>query len=313
VPPLLGMATRIYDETRVVVIYIKRILSCQVKRVIDQKKTRFYIGNPILIIKYKILKFLSYCQGLRFGRNPDLINIPPRCTLSLMPEPLRGSLSGGLVSFLPQKTFTHPLFKRALIHRSFADSDNESLEFLGDAILTFFFADELLERQPTREEGELSKLRSSLVSTAALAEKAILLGLPEKLYIDKGAEKAGIRSNPRVLAGTFEAVVAALYKIDGLDFAADFLRKVFAVELDEIAKGIYKNEDPKSHLQEYSQKRSGSLPLYDLLETTGPPHKREFFVRVLVDGKEYGEGRGSTRREAEKDAAIEALRKLGLL
>jgi len=230
-----------------------------------------------------------------------------------MHEPITGPLSGGLVSLLPQKTFNHPLFKRALIHRSYADSDNESLEFLGDAILTFFFADELLESQPARAEGELSKLRSSLVSTSALAQKAILLGLSEKLYIDKGAEKAGIRSNPRVLAGTFEAVVAALYKIDGLDFACDFLRKVFAVELDEIAKGIYKNEDPKSHLQEYSQKRSGTLPLYELLEMTGPAHKREFFIRVLIEGKQYGEGRGSTRREAEREAAIEALKKLGLL
>ena len=206
------------------------------------------------------------------------------------------------------------LLELALTHSSFAheqDSgaveDNERLEFLGDSVLGFLIGDCLYRVRPDLDEGELSRLKSFLVSAANLVHYGQRISLGEYLRLGKGEEKTGGRRKPALLVDSFEAVLAAIYLDGGLDVARETVRGLFSTQIDEIAAG---GEGPvsnfKSILQETLQSDSRAAR-YRLVEETGPDHRRLFTVEVLIDGVPVASGSGTTRKAAEQASAMRAL------
>lgn len=205
------------------------------------------------------------------------------------------------------------LLETALTHRSAlnekqlsATESNERLEFLGDAVLELATTRFLFAKFPTEAEGVLTSYRSALVKTTSLANVALELGLGKKLRMSKGEEATGGRSNPSLLADTFEAVLGALYLDQGFDAAEEFLHKTLFIHLDKIlTERLYK--DPKSELQERVQALGFSTPSYEVLEEIGPDHDKIFTISVSVDKKIVGKGTGRSKQQAQQAAAESAL------
>lgn len=200
------------------------------------------------------------------------------------------------------------LLKTALTHRSSQSGEsNEVLEFLGDSILDFLVGEHLYLLFPQRDEGELTLLRSQLVNESSLAEAGLRIGLGEGLTLGEGEEKTGGREKPSILAGAYEALVAAVYLDQGLgkvkEFVADTLLKELPFSSPE--------GDPKSRLQEISLARGDGYPRYRLLSERGPDHDKTFRIEVLLKGRTYGIGTGGSKKEAEQEAAAQALTRLG--
>jgi ribonuclease-3 len=209
------------------------------------------------------------------------------------------------------------VLERALTHRSKANEaasgailDNESLEFLGDAVLGFVMADLLYRDFPQFDEGQKSKIKASLVSTATLASLARRLGLGEYLALGRGEEKTGGRHKQALLADGYEAVIAALYVDGGVDAAREFVVREFADELEEVRRPVFWGRDYKSALQELVQSREGSLPEYTVAAESGPDHRKEFHVEVRVRDALLGSASGRTKKTAEQAAARKAIEKL---
>lgn len=211
------------------------------------------------------------------------------------------------------------LLERALTHRSRVHEDpsgalrdNESLEFLGDAVLGFVIADLLFRTFPGFDEGQKSKLKATLVSRATLARLGEGLALGDYLLLGRGEEKTGGRRKRALIANTFEALVAAIYLDGGLDAARTFLEGQFGPLVDEIrrAGGVGAAADPKSALQEWLQSRGLALPVYRLVEERGPDHAKRFLVEVRVGGRVVAQGEGRSKKEAEQRAAAGALEQL---
>ena len=209
------------------------------------------------------------------------------------------------------------LLEQALTHRSRAaedasgeGADNESLEFLGDALLGFVVADWLFQQYPAYDEGQKSKIKATVVSTQALARHAEAMRLGDYLILGRGEEKTGGREKPALLADAFEAVLAAIYIDGGLDAAATFLRH-------QLKEAVDAGRDPtlvvdyKSALQERLQALGRPLPHYKLAGESGPDHQKRFHVEVLVGGEVRGAATGRAKKEAEQDAARQALASLG--
>jgi ribonuclease-3 len=210
------------------------------------------------------------------------------------------------------------LLLRALTHRSHAHEDptgasrdNESLEFLGDSVLGFVIADTLYRQFPQLDEGQQSKIKSSLVSTTTLARLARRLGLGDHLVLGRGEEKTGGRRKPALLADGFEAVIAAVYLDGGIEAARAFVHRHFAPELEEVRSPKFWEHDYKSWLQEFVQGRELPLPEYVVVAETGPDHRKLFEVEVIVDGRAAGRATGRSKKEAEQQAARQALEELG--
>jgi ribonuclease-3 len=182
-----------------------------------------------------------------------------------------------------------------------ARTSNERLEFLGDAILGFLVAGRLYERYPDAREGELALRKSFLVSDAALAHTAERLGFGSLLVVGAGhGQAAPARS---MLAGAFEAFVAVLWRAAGPEVVASFLDREHIIPRESTAETI---DDPKTVLQEWTQKHYATTPVYaDRAE--GPPHARTFFAKVAVDGEPLADGIGPTKKEAQRAAAAVAL------
>lgn len=211
------------------------------------------------------------------------------------------------------------LLERALTHRSLANEDatggimdNESLEFLGDAVLGFTIADALFRRFPEYDEGQKSKIKSMLVSTPTLARLSRQLEFGEFLMLGRGEEKTGGRRKQALLADTCEAVIAAIYVDGGIDEARAFIMRHFAPLLDEVRRPDYGGRDHKSALQEYLQGHDFPLPEYHVASESGPDHRKLFLVEVRVRGEIIGQAQGRSKKEAEQDAARLALEKLTL-
>jgi ribonuclease III len=209
------------------------------------------------------------------------------------------------------------ILEHALTHRSRANedvtggvADNESLEFLGDAVLGFVIAELLFRRFPDRDEGEKSKMKAALVSTPALARQAGRLGLGEHLLLGRGEEKTGGRRKRALLADGYEALIAALYLDGGMDAARAFLLREFEPLLDGVAGAVTIGDDHKSALQEKLQGRGDPLPEYVVTAEEGPAHRRFFRVEVRVRGHALAEGEGRTKKEAEREAARKVLEEL---
>ena len=206
------------------------------------------------------------------------------------------------------------ILEHALTHRSRANedvtggvADNESLEFLGDAVLGFVIAELLFTRFPDRDEGQKSKMKAALVSTPALARQAARLGLGEHLLLGRGEEKTGGRRKRALLADGYEALIAAIYLDGGVDAARAFILREFEPLLDDVAGAVTIGDDHKSALQESLQGRGDPLPEYAVTAEEGPAHRRVFTVEVRVRGIVLAEAEGRTKKEAEREAARKAL------
>ncbi len=202
------------------------------------------------------------------------------------------------------------LLDQALTHRSAGAPHNERLEFLGDALLGLVIADELQRRRPHADEGELTRLRASLVRREALAELARELALGECLRLGGGELKSGGYRRDSVLANGFEAVLGAVYLDAGFPAAQALVRRLYAQRFARLPeKGPPK--DPKTRLQEFLQARGLARPAYAVIATAGEDHERNFSVTCTVEGLgEPVHGQGASRRKAEQAAAAGALSRL---
>ena len=188
--------------------------------------------------------------------------------------------------------------------------DNEQLEFLGDAVLALVTSEELFQRFPQFREGELSKLRAHLVSERHLIQVAQQLELGHYLRLGRGEEKSGGRHKPALLVDALEAILAAVYLDAGLIAARELLqRNLFEQALEERGERIAES-DHKSALQEFLQGRGQAPAEYRLAGESGPDHQKTFEIEVWVNGECLAKGAGSTKKEAEQQAARSALEQL---
>lgn len=205
------------------------------------------------------------------------------------------------------------LLHTALLHRSYLNENseetqtNERLEFLGDAILEFIVSEFLFKKFQSEDEGHLTALRARLVNTVALSEVAIELKLGEALYLSRGEEKSGGRTNPSLLANTVEALIGAIFLDQGIDKAREFIEKNVLKRLEEVVKKSLK--DSKSLLQEFVQAGGHNAPVYKTVSEAGPDHAKDFTVEVFVDKVSYGQGNGPNKQIAAQKAAESALEK----
>lgn len=203
-----------------------------------------------------------------------------------------------------QYRFDDPgLFSRALTHRSVNGPNNERLEFLGDAVLDFVISEALFALRPEADEGDLSRLRASLVKDSSLAGIASDLGIGEFLILGSGERKSGGHRRESILADALEALFGAIYLDAGFDAAKAVIEKIFAERLTGLpdAKEL---RDPKTRLQEWLQARQLSLPKYELLDVSGKDHKQRFAVSCSVaELSQITSGTASSRRKAEQKAA----------
>jgi ribonuclease-3 len=188
---------------------------------------------------------------------------------------------------------------------------NQRLEFLGDAVLQLILTRELYEKFPGFGEGPLTKARAKLVNRRALAEHARGFSLGEHLILGRGEEMHGGRERPSTLADTFEALLGAIFLDGGFEAAREFvLREFSAAFAPAQAAGLPNIENPKGELQELLQSRSPEAPQYHVVSATGPDHDRVFECTVQHGGIELARGRGKSKKAAESDAALAALKKL---
>ena len=209
------------------------------------------------------------------------------------------------------------LLEHALTHKSRAAedasggvADNESLEFLGDAVLGFVVADMLFHMYPDYDEGQKSKMKASVVSTQALARRAEEMQLGEHLLLGRGEEKTGGRFKQALLADAFEALVAAVYLDGGLPAAAAFLERELSDAIEEGAGQTVIGQDYKSALQERVQALGRPLPEYRVAAESGPDHRKVFTIEVVVAGEALGSATGKAKKVAEQEAARLALLQL---
>ena len=212
-------------------------------------------------------------------------------------------------------TFKDPgLLLTALTHTSYANESrtpvahNERLEFLGDSVLQIVSADYLFHAYADRPEGDLTRIRSSLVSEGALFQFAQEIHLGDYLRLGKGEERCGGRERPSVVSDAFEALIAAVYLDSGMERTREFLMPFVMKSLENEEKPAFK--DYKTLLQEIVQKNPEEQLCYELVEERGPDHDKTFYMEVIVAGKVLGEGSGKTNQDAEQHAAHEALKRL---
>jgi ribonuclease-3 len=199
------------------------------------------------------------------------------------------------------------LLAQALTHRSFGARNNERLEYLGDAVLSFVVAEMLFARFPAAAEGELSRYRASLVSGESLAGIAGAIGLGEQLRLGEGELKSGGQRRATILADALEAVFGAVYLDRGLDAVRAVAERLFRAPVEALPSAA-ELKDPKTRLQEWLQGRGHALPDYTVLEVWGEPHEQRFRVRCDVPALALtAVAEGASRRRAEQEAAQRIL------
>jgi len=214
-------------------------------------------------------------------------------------------------------SFSDPsLLEQSLVHSSYVNENpsqaqlpNEKLEFLGDAVLGMIIAAKLYRDYPQFSEGEMTRLRATLVRSETLARAAKSLNLGDYLYLGKGEEASGGRSKSGNLACALEAVIAAVFLDHGIAVAEDFILRLFDKELKKaVSRGAV--VDYKSRLQELVQSRQQAIPVYRLIEATGPAHNQTFTIEVRVADTLLGRGSGRSKKKAETEAARLALERI---
>lgn len=206
-------------------------------------------------------------------------------------------------SLLLAEALTHPSlsYERKTFH-----FDNQRLEFLGDAVLQLVVTHHLYRLFPTFSEGQLTKLRSRLVSREGLKRHALALGLGDYLMLGRGEEASRGRERASTLADVFEALVGALYLDSDLETVRRFVLRVAGDEISQLAREPAEH-NPKGELQEALQAISMQSPAYEVISESGPDHLKEFVCRVLWEGHELGRGAGQSKKQAEINAAADAL------
>ncbi len=208
------------------------------------------------------------------------------------------------------------LLDRALTHASVVAEasgsllDYESLEFLGDAVLGLAVADYLFAKYPDRTPGEYSRMRAGVVSRRSVARVAHELDIAPAIRLGKGEEHSGGRQRTALVADCLEALIGAVYLDSGWEAARDFVTRSFRRELQN-ACGEKEVWDFKSCLQNHCQAERIALPVFKVIRSEGPDHCKEFEVEVWVRGQPMGRGRGTSKKEAEQNAAREALEREG--
>jgi ribonuclease III len=207
------------------------------------------------------------------------------------------------------------LLEQALTHKSFAHESgdsphNESMEFLGDAVLGFLVTDFIYRDFPVSSEGRKSKIKAYLVSAATLSTLALELEVPRYLRLGKGEEKTGGRKKKALSANAFEAVVAAIYLDSGIDEVRAFLDPLFRPLIGDVRDGRAAVEDPKTALQEFLQARNLESAHYIVTAETGPEHRKTFHVELRIGASRVSTATGTTKKNAEILAAQEALARL---
>ena len=227
---------------------------------------------------------------------------------------------GSLQSSLGYQFKVLALLEEALTHsslvnekRSASPQHNERLEFLGDAVLSLVISEYLASVLPQSSEGALSKLKAQLVSEASLAQVARRFGLGEHLKLGRGEDRSKGREKDSLLADALEAVLAAVHLDGGFEASRRVTRHMFAEELMQIAA---QQEQPgagdyKTQFQEWCQKKHDTLPRYATVRETGPDHQKLFEVELSIRGEVVGTGSGRSKKEAEQQAAKQALQQLG--
>jgi ribonuclease-3 len=202
-----------------------------------------------------------------------------------------------------RESFTH----RSVTHEGGLDSDNELLEFLGDAVLELITTEWLFQNFPELDEGKLTTYRSALVKRENLAQVARKIDLGRLLRLSRGEARAGGRDKDYLLANVVEAVIGALYLSGGIVVTKDFVLRFVITELDEI---IEKGDhiDAKSELQEITQGKLGVTPSYQVLSEKGKDHEKEFGIGVFLDEALIGQGTGRSKKEAQTEAAVQAVK-----
>lgn len=202
------------------------------------------------------------------------------------------------------------LLHQALTHRSAHSENNERLEFLGDAVLDFVISDVVFRSHADAPEGDLSRLRSSLVKATSLAERATHLGIGEHLVLGGGERKSGGHRRDSILADALEAIFGAVYLDSGIEAARAVIERAFGDRLTDLPD-VNELRDPKTRLQEWLQGRGLPLPDYELVNVSGKAHRQTFEVSCTIDeGRTITDGRGTTRRNAEQEAAQKMLEEM---
>jgi len=209
----------------------------------------------------------------------------------------------------------HALTHRSRVHEDASGGvfDNESMEFLGDSVLGFVVAALLFREFPQHNEGQKSKLKASLVSSASLARLGERLDLGSFLILGRGEEKTGGRRKHAIIADCYEALIAAIYLDGGIEPAQKFIESQFAdlvAEARRSGAAASFTDDWKSALQEYLQSHGRGLPAYRLAAEVGPDHRKSFVVEVVVEGEAVAKAEGRSKKEAAQAAARAALEKL---
>jgi ribonuclease-3 len=207
------------------------------------------------------------------------------------------------------------LLDRALTHRSHrheagaepGSADYERLEFLGDALLGFVVSERLMALDPGADEGTLTRRKQAVVQQQTLAEVSVRLGLGTSMKLGRGEDATGGRAKPSLLADVFESVLAAVYLDGGVRAARAFVRRHLEDEIARASRATGPVGDDKTRLQEWAQARWRLTPRYRMVSVSGPPHARRFVAEVLLDGRAVGQGEGTSRKDAERSAARDAL------
>jgi ribonuclease III len=212
--------------------------------------------------------------------------------------------------FRSSQLLTQALIHRSFLHESTAQGeDNERLEFLGDSVIEVVVSHLLMTRFPHLTEGGLSKTRAEFVKEGTLAALAREIRLGDALRLGRGEEETEGRAKDSILAGGFEALMAAVYLDGGYDEAFRVIEGLFTPRLTTIKEKL-EDKDFKTRLQEYTQRNLNDTPRYTVAREDGPDHAKTFEVVISIKGKSYGKGRGKSKKEAEQRAAEEALRSL---
>ena len=212
-------------------------------------------------------------------------------------------------------TFNDPqLLKESLTHASIADSrvqSNERMEFLGDAVLDLIICEALYKKFPEFLEGDLTKIKSAVVSRRTCAEVAKETGLADLLIIGKGISSRE-QMPSSLAAAVYESIVAAIYLDGGFDVVKDYVLRTMTPKIDFISANMHA-QNYKAVLQQHAQKMLGATPIYELLDEKGPDHSKCFEVCVTIDGRRYTSAWGPNKKMAEQKAALLALEELGVM
>jgi ribonuclease III len=232
-------------------------------------------------------------------------------------EPAGAESTAVLETLLEYQFKDEKLLQRALTHRSFVNEHegedlrhNESMEFLGDAVLGFLISSRVFRRYPHLSEGALSKIKAYLVSAANLVHLADRIRLGEFLRISRGEEKTGGRKKKAILVDAYEAIIGAIYLDGGIEAASAFVDRQVGQFFDELNLAELTYGDFKSALQEHLHNVGLAEPFYRVVDELGPDHKKIFVVQVLLEDSVIAEAAGRTKKEAQQAAARLALERL---